>query len=170
MLRGMPHLIKYMPESRDARRLIPDPENEPDFYAISKNYLLPGDGIPIPVDTTNVAHDSMIQAQLSSEVSWLLNQYAAAKQQSLPVAAPMTSTNESVAQSVFAADSSMTMQQEQHQQQQPVNSYNNNEALMAAFRNQLFGSLQQHSQQPMVQEQQPQYDQLAEFLRMQSMH
>lgn len=43
MLRGLPHLCKYMPKPKDARRLIPDPENEPDFYAISKVYPLPDD-------------------------------------------------------------------------------------------------------------------------------
>lgn len=31
-----------MPDARDARRLIPDPENEPDFYEISKVYPVPG--------------------------------------------------------------------------------------------------------------------------------
>lgn len=30
-----------MPKPKDARRLIPDPENEPDFYAISQVYPLP---------------------------------------------------------------------------------------------------------------------------------
>lgn len=43
MLRGLPHLCKYMPKPKDARRLIPDPENEPDFYRISKMYPLPDD-------------------------------------------------------------------------------------------------------------------------------
>jgi len=42
MLRGLPHLCKYMPKPKDARRLIPDPANEPDFYAISQKYPLPG--------------------------------------------------------------------------------------------------------------------------------
>jgi hypothetical protein len=32
-----------MPPAKDARRLIPDPDNEPNFYAISKMYPLPGD-------------------------------------------------------------------------------------------------------------------------------
>jgi hypothetical protein len=43
MLRGLPHLIQYMPKPRDARRLIPDPDNEPNFYAITKQYPLPDD-------------------------------------------------------------------------------------------------------------------------------
>ena len=40
MLRDRPHLCKYMPKPKDARRLIPDPTNEPDFYAISEKYPL----------------------------------------------------------------------------------------------------------------------------------
>jgi hypothetical protein len=40
MLRGLPHLTQYMPEPKDARRLIPDPENEPDFYEISRHFPL----------------------------------------------------------------------------------------------------------------------------------
>jgi hypothetical protein len=32
-----------MPEPKDARRLIPDPENELDFYAVSSEYPLPDD-------------------------------------------------------------------------------------------------------------------------------
>mmetsp|Transcript_5226 Transcript_5226/g.10746 ORF Transcript_5226/g.10746 Transcript_5226/m.10746 type:complete len:338 (+) Transcript_5226:95-1108(+) len=40
-LRGMKHLLKYMPPGRDARRLMPDPENEPDLYAISRVCPLP---------------------------------------------------------------------------------------------------------------------------------
>lgn len=42
MLRKLPHLTVYMPASKDARRLIPDPENEPDLSAISKQFPLPG--------------------------------------------------------------------------------------------------------------------------------
>jgi hypothetical protein len=41
MLRGLPHLLKYMPPGRDSRRLIPDPDHEPDFYAISRLFPLP---------------------------------------------------------------------------------------------------------------------------------
>jgi hypothetical protein len=41
MLRGLPHLAKYMPEIKDARRLIPDPESELDFESISKVFPLP---------------------------------------------------------------------------------------------------------------------------------
>jgi hypothetical protein len=31
-LQGLPHLVQYMPPPKDARRLHPDPKNEPDFY------------------------------------------------------------------------------------------------------------------------------------------
>ena len=46
MLRDLPHLAKYMPESRDARRLIPCPEDEPDLAAISRAYPVPGAPFP----------------------------------------------------------------------------------------------------------------------------
>lgn len=39
-LRGMPWLCKYMPEPKNARLLIPDPDNEPDFYTLSKLFPL----------------------------------------------------------------------------------------------------------------------------------
>ena len=42
MLRSLPHLAIYMPRSRNARRLIPDPDNEPDLYAISEQFPVPG--------------------------------------------------------------------------------------------------------------------------------
>ena len=35
LLRGLPHLTRYMPAYKEGRRLIPDPANEPDFYTIS---------------------------------------------------------------------------------------------------------------------------------------
>jgi hypothetical protein len=41
LLREVPHLAKYMPEAKDARRMIPDPDNEPDFERISKVFPLP---------------------------------------------------------------------------------------------------------------------------------
>ena len=40
-LRGMPWLCKYVPKPKNARLLIPDPENEPDFYTLSKVSPLP---------------------------------------------------------------------------------------------------------------------------------
>jgi len=46
MLRGRPHLCKFMPKPKDARRLIPDPVNEPDFYAISAQDPLSGGSGP----------------------------------------------------------------------------------------------------------------------------
>jgi hypothetical protein len=36
-------LAKYMPDPKDARRQIPDPENEPNFYEIGRKYPLPDD-------------------------------------------------------------------------------------------------------------------------------
>jgi len=51
MLRSLPHLCKYMPEPKDARRQIPDPENEPDFYRISKLFPLPDSSDPVPPES-----------------------------------------------------------------------------------------------------------------------
>lgn len=36
----MPHLCKYMPKPKNARHLTPDPDNEPDFYKLSRLYPL----------------------------------------------------------------------------------------------------------------------------------
>lgn len=41
MLRGMPHLTKYMPMFRVVRRVNPSPDTEPNFYAISAVYPVP---------------------------------------------------------------------------------------------------------------------------------
>lgn len=46
MLRGLPHLAKYMPDIKDARRLIPDPESELDFESISRVIPLPDSQAP----------------------------------------------------------------------------------------------------------------------------
>ena len=43
MLRGYPNLCQYMPRPKEARRLISDPENEPNFYEISQRYPLVDD-------------------------------------------------------------------------------------------------------------------------------
>ena len=42
-LRGMPWLSKYMPRPTNARHLMPDPANEPDFYRMSTLFPLAGD-------------------------------------------------------------------------------------------------------------------------------
>ena len=43
MLKDRPHLCQYMPRRKDARRLVADPQNEPNFYRISRQYPLDGD-------------------------------------------------------------------------------------------------------------------------------
>jgi len=73
-----------MPEAKDARRLIPDPENEPDLYAISRAFPLPGDDPSdiVPPESAFVgkeasgpkeiqAVDSTGVARLASEVEWM---------------------------------------------------------------------------------------------------
>lgn len=46
MLKGRFYLCQYMPRRKDARRLVADPDNEPDFYLISKRFPL--EDIPTP--------------------------------------------------------------------------------------------------------------------------
>jgi len=90
MLRGLPHLTKYMPEPKDARRLIPDPENELNFYAISKKYPLPDDpgfGKNDPSSVKALLDQKPAAAspsrRLASQVDWMQNQLPAAKRQAV---------------------------------------------------------------------------------------
>lgn len=55
-----------MPESKDARRLVPDPENELDFYDVSSKYPLPDDP---NFDMTNPLDES--EKSIKSQVSHL---------------------------------------------------------------------------------------------------
>ena len=52
MLKGRPHLCQYMPPCKDARRLVADPDNEPNFYRISRQYPLDG-STPLVEDTAD---------------------------------------------------------------------------------------------------------------------
>jgi hypothetical protein len=76
-----------MPESKDARRLVPDPENELDFYAISSKYPLPDDP---NFDLTSPQEESgkSIKSQagsphVASEASWLMDKMPPAKRPTL---------------------------------------------------------------------------------------
>ena len=51
MLQGCPHLCQYMPKRKDARRQVPDPANEPNFYAIADRFPLD----VIPEETPSAA-------------------------------------------------------------------------------------------------------------------
>jgi len=96
MLRGMPHLCKYMPQPRDARRLIPDPENEPDFDQISATFPLPDvrPAAAAALAMSAVHHLNLLQQQQQegaastlplpttrsvSDVAWLMDQLPATK-------------------------------------------------------------------------------------------
>jgi len=85
MLRGMPHLTKYMPRAKDARRLLPDPENELDFYQITQRYPLPDESKAMvghhALGVTALPDVSLLagQARLASDVSWLASQLPPAK-------------------------------------------------------------------------------------------
>lgn len=82
MLRGKPHLLKYMPEPKDARRLVPDPENEPDFYAIEKDFPLARDlqlSLPRGFLSTHVSTHGLMQPRLASEVNRLVDSLPGSK-------------------------------------------------------------------------------------------
>lgn len=75
-----------MPESKDARRLIPDPANEPDFYSISKLYPLErgaqstNEKLPFylvpPALPTTIPN---MQTRVASSVDWLQETVPSAK-------------------------------------------------------------------------------------------
>jgi hypothetical protein len=89
MLRGMPHLTVYMPEARDARRLIPDPENEPDLYKISVLYPVGGgnnsNGSPSVRSSSPAAMPSPIIKSVA--------QRASVPTKNIPIAAAITTTS-----------------------------------------------------------------------------
>jgi hypothetical protein len=77
-LRNMPHLCKYMPDSKDARRQIPDPENEPDLYEISKRFPFAGAVVPevkVPSPKTvpkTTPSSSLLSSRTASELPWMV--------------------------------------------------------------------------------------------------
>jgi hypothetical protein len=88
ILRGLPHLTKYMPEPKDARRLIPDPDNEPDFYAISSKYPLPDDPDfhmvnPEEKVEKSTKTEAVAAPRLASEASWFNDDMSPAKRPAL---------------------------------------------------------------------------------------
>jgi hypothetical protein len=88
MLQGLPHLTKYMPEPKNSQRLIPDPDNEPDFYAISSKHPLPDNpdfAMVKPEDTSKkpLKNEPAATSRLASESSWFNDQMPPAKRPSL---------------------------------------------------------------------------------------
>jgi hypothetical protein len=80
-----------MPEPKDARRLIPDPENELDFYATSSKYPLPDDpgfDMAKPVEEVDelkkrAASEPVAITRDTSEASWFQEQMPPAKRPAL---------------------------------------------------------------------------------------
>jgi hypothetical protein len=88
MLQGLPHLTKYMPEPKNSQRLIPDPDNEPDFYAISSKHPLPDDldfdmAKPEGTNKKPTKNEPVATPRLASEASWFNDQMPPAKRPSL---------------------------------------------------------------------------------------
>ena len=65
MLRGLPHLCKYMPEFKEGRKLLPDPRNEPDFDTISSLWPVPEVAAPVGGLTTADTLDTVRLAALA---------------------------------------------------------------------------------------------------------
>jgi hypothetical protein len=75
-----------MPQPRDARRLIPDPENQPNFSAISQMWPVPMDGKAVVTRQDQAAQlvSNLVGApRLASEVSWMESAMPPAKRQAL---------------------------------------------------------------------------------------
>jgi hypothetical protein len=75
-----------MPQPRDARRLIPDPENEPHFSAISQMWAVPmtSKAVLSRQDQATQLVNSLVGApRLASEVSWMESAMPLAKRQAL---------------------------------------------------------------------------------------
>jgi hypothetical protein len=64
-LRGFPHLCKYMPTPYAARRLMADPQNEPDFYKITKLYPIPDGEVHKEVDVSETKQVSLVSSLAS---------------------------------------------------------------------------------------------------------
>jgi hypothetical protein len=64
LLRGLPHLSHYAPQPVERRKLLPDPDNEPDFYEISQLF-------PLPDDQTNQLEEA--RAALAKRGIYLAN-------------------------------------------------------------------------------------------------
>jgi hypothetical protein len=73
-----------MPGSKDARRLIPDPDNELDFYAVSSKYPLPDDPnfdttSPLEVSERSCKSQDVTSPNVASEASWINDKMPLAK-------------------------------------------------------------------------------------------
>ena len=88
MLKDRPHLCQYMPKRRDARRLVADPGNEPNFYKISEeNPLSPQAGATAPCTEDPCAKRARTDSFIMSQASPTMTQVAQAM-----AAAPLANT------------------------------------------------------------------------------
>lgn len=124
IIKNMPHLTKYMPEPRDARRQIPDPDTEPELYKISAAYPVPkkvGEvgkpicAIPVKRPAASPVQPSLLQARLASDVSWLVRQLPPAKR--LATSAPAVPTVADLSLARLGAHNALLVQQQQQQHQ-----------------------------------------------------
>ena len=120
MLKGRPHLAQYMPKRKDARRLVTDPANEPDFYKISNQYPL---RIPFGVDgATSSGESAAKRARMDHHSGFAAA--AAATPPVTQVAIPSVTSsldginNASVLMALLEAKRKQEEEQKQQQQQQ----------------------------------------------------
>uniref|UniRef100_A0A7S3KYR0 HSF-type DNA-binding domain-containing protein n=1 Tax=Amphora coffeiformis TaxID=265554 RepID=A0A7S3KYR0_9STRA len=91
MLKGRPHLCKFMPRCRDARRLNADPDHEPNFYKLPVPEVV-AKTEPVPFTSNYLAKDTCSQQMgadaagmaVLSQVAALLQQPAANQNTSSP--------------------------------------------------------------------------------------
>jgi hypothetical protein len=75
-----------MPQPRDARRLIPDSDNQPNFSAISQMWPVPMNDNPVLTSQDQAAqlvNNFVSVPRLASEVSWMESAMPPAKRQAL---------------------------------------------------------------------------------------
>eukprot|EP00977_Amphora_coffeiformis_P003360 scaffold621_cov157-Amphora_coffeaeformis.AAC.2 len=75
MLKDRPHLCQYMPRAKDARRVVADPQNEPNLYHITELYPLNTTArsskhrIPVHLTQPKVVTSTMLPSTVSKSVT-----------------------------------------------------------------------------------------------------
>lgn len=104
-LRGLPHLLRFMPPPKtNRRRLVPDPDNEPDLFRISELFPL-----PFPGGAVGEGEDSKVSSLPTAHVASLSPDYvsssAEVEKAKLFMGQPAVSTMESAADNHCTATS-----------------------------------------------------------------
>eukprot|EP00977_Amphora_coffeiformis_P026020 scaffold23644_cov183-Amphora_coffeaeformis.AAC.4 len=133
MLKGRPHLAQYMPKRKDARRLVTDPANEPDFYKISNQYPL-----DLSIDGASTREPAAKRARMDSGFAAAATLFPPVSQVAIPaVTSPLDGINSAA---VLMALLEAKHKQEEKQKQQ--------QAVLQTVATLLQGVQQQHSAPP----------------------